>query len=100
MEETDVTLPLFMVHCNNYVCHLVRMRRYQLLLGSLGVSGCVFLPQTTTEYDPACGVTQRHMTLQVYQVETLLAARMRGLGRSGTENLVRRLSSLMIWLYS
>jgi hypothetical protein len=24
----------------------------------------------------------------------------RGLGRSGTENLVRRLSLLMIWLYS
>ena len=42
--------------------------RKALLLGCLGLAGCIFLPQTTIGYDPACGVTERHMTLQLYQV--------------------------------
>lgn len=38
------------------------------LLGCLSLAGCVFLPQTTVGYDPACQVSERHMSLQLYQI--------------------------------
>ncbi|CAB1370426.1 conserved protein of unknown function [Denitratisoma oestradiolicum] len=39
-----------------------------LLMGAALLTGCIYLPQTTTRYDPECGVQQRHMTLEVTQV--------------------------------
>lgn len=44
----------------------------------LGLAGCVFLPQTTIGYDPACGVVQRHMTLQPYQVGVFVGCQNEG----------------------
>ena len=34
--------------------------------------GCVFYPQTTLKYDPACDTLQRHMTLNSTQVEAFV----------------------------
>ena len=47
-----------------------------LLAASLGA--CVFLPETTTRYDPECGVTQRHMTLKAYQIAAFGGCRNEG----------------------
>ena len=47
-----------------------------LLAASLGA--CVFLPETTTRYDPDCGVTQRHMTLKAYQIAAFGGCRNEG----------------------
>ena len=55
-----------------------QLLRQALLLGYLVLAGCVFLPQTTTGYDPACGVTERHMTLQYYQVEAFVGCQNEG----------------------
>lgn len=46
--------------------------------GCLGLAGCVFLPQTTIGYDPACAVSERHMSLQVYQVGAFGSCRNEG----------------------
>ena len=42
------------------------------------LSACVFLPETTTRYDPDCGVTQRHMTLKAYQIAAFGGCRNEG----------------------
>ena len=55
-----------------------QLLRQALLLGYLVLAGCVFLPQTTTGYDPACGVTERHMTLQLYQVVAFVGCQNEG----------------------
>lgn len=34
----------------------------------LSLCSCIFVPRTTQRYDPACGITERHMTLDAYQV--------------------------------
>jgi len=44
------------------------MTRRALALGCGLLAGCVFLPETTTRYDPACGVMQRHMVVRAYQI--------------------------------
>ena len=41
-----------------------------LLLALLG--GCVYFPNTTTLYDEKCQTYQRHMTLEVQQIGTLM----------------------------
>lgn len=51
------------------LCHVL------LLAAALAGAGCVFLPQTTTGRDPKCGVAERHMSLQVYQVEAFVGCR-------------------------
>ena len=43
-------------------------RWLSLLLLSFALAACVFLPATTSEYDPDCGIHKRHMVLQPYQV--------------------------------
>lgn len=47
-----------------------------LLAASLGA--CVFLPETTTRYDPDCGIAQRHMTLKAYQIAAFGGCRNEG----------------------
>ena len=44
-----------------------------LLLG-----GCVYMPETTTRYDPKCGIYERKMTMQPYQVGSLMGCRDEG----------------------
>jgi hypothetical protein len=44
-----------------------------LLLG-----GCVYLPEATVRYDPKCGTYERKMTMQPYQVGTLVGCRDEG----------------------
>jgi len=39
---------------------------------------CIFVPQTTIRYDPACGITERHMSLQAYQVAAFGGCRNEG----------------------
>ena len=39
-----------------------------LLATALFLCSCIFVPRTTQRYDPACGLTERHMTLDAYQV--------------------------------
>ena len=39
-----------------------------LLAAALCLCSCIFVPRTTQRYDPACGITERHMTLDAYQV--------------------------------
>lgn len=55
-----------------------RLFRLLALLGCLGLAGCIFLPRTTQGYDPACGAIERHMSLDVYQVEAFLGCRNEG----------------------
>lgn len=45
---------------------------------TLLVSGCVYLPETTVRYDPKCGIYERKMTMQPYQVGTLMGCRDEG----------------------
>ena len=42
------------------------------------LSGCVYLPETSVRYDPKCGVYERKMTMQPYQVGTLMGCRDEG----------------------
>jgi len=42
------------------------------------LGGCVYLPETTVRYDPKCGVYERKMTMQPYQVGTLMGCRDEG----------------------
>lgn len=44
------------------------IRTAGLLMGITLLAGCIYLPHTTTSYDPACGIQERHMTLEVAQV--------------------------------
>ena len=44
----------------------------------LGAGGCVFLPETTVEYDPECDISRRHMVLRGYQVEAFYGCRNEG----------------------
>lgn len=48
---------------------MLPIRTAGLLMGVTLVAGCIYLPQTTTSYDPECGINERHMTLEVGQVE-------------------------------
>lgn len=38
------------------------------ILSALLLQGCVYFPQTSSVYDPECGVYERHMTLAVEEV--------------------------------
>ena len=37
----------------------------------LSLAGCIYLPRTTTVYDPGCQIEARHMTLQATQIGAL-----------------------------
>ncbi len=42
------------------------------------LAGCVYMPETTTRYDPKCGIYERKMTMQPYQVGSLMGCRDEG----------------------
>ena len=37
----------------------------------LQLAGCVFVPRTSTLYNPDCEIDEHHMTLESYQVATI-----------------------------
>jgi hypothetical protein len=47
-------------------------------LALLLLGGCVYLPETTVRYDEKCGVYERRMTMQPYQVGSLMGCRDEG----------------------
>jgi len=49
-----------------------------LAFASMGLYGCIYLPTTTAEYDPACGIIKRHMSLQANQVEAFVGCQNEG----------------------
>jgi hypothetical protein len=53
-------------------------RRFGFALATLLLGGCVYLPETSVRYDPKCGVHERKMTMQPYQVGTLMGCRDEG----------------------
>jgi len=57
-----------------------RSKFFSLVLGfaSVGLCSCIYLPMTTSEYDPACGVIKRHMSLQTNQVEAFVGCHNEG----------------------
>jgi len=38
---------------------------------ALLLAGCVFVPRTSTHYNPDCEIDEHHMTLESYQVATI-----------------------------
>jgi len=42
------------------------------------LGGCVYMPETSLVYDPDCGVYERKMTLEAYQVGSLMGCRDEG----------------------
>jgi hypothetical protein len=57
--------------------HLARLRS-GLALASVLLGGCVYLPETTTRYDPDCGIYERKAIMQAHQVGTLMGCRDEG----------------------
>jgi hypothetical protein len=49
---------------NSYAANCV-----PLAMAMAGLSGCIFLPATTSEYDPGCDIIQRHVVLRGHQIE-------------------------------
>jgi len=47
-------------------------RQFKLALALLLLGGCVYLPETTTRYNPDCRTYERKLTMQPYQVGTLM----------------------------
>ncbi|MCX7150605.1 MAG: hypothetical protein NTY05_14580 [Rhodocyclales bacterium] len=58
---------------NLLACRLIGLPLTVMLL-----SGCVYLPETTVRYDPKCGIYERKMTMQPYQVGSLMGCRDEG----------------------
>ena len=58
---------------NRLACWLLGPALAMLLLG-----GCVYLPETTVRYDEKCGILERKMTMQPYQVGSLMGCRDEG----------------------
>jgi hypothetical protein len=56
-----------------------------LLLATLLLVGCIYLPRTTTIYDQDCQIDARHMELEVTQLE--------GFGRCRNEGCVALLAA-------
>jgi hypothetical protein len=47
------------------------MRAAACVLAVLALAGCIYLPRTTTVYDPACRIDAKHMSLQAAQIGAL-----------------------------
>lgn len=69
----------------NLLAHLVNIEGAHpasliapLLAGLLGA--CVFLPESSSRYDPVCGITERHMNLNAYQIAAFGGCRNAGCG--------------------
>lgn len=46
--------------------------RFGLALTPMLLAGCVYLPETTSRYDPECGIYERKAIMQPHQVGTLM----------------------------
>ena len=57
--------------------HLARLR-FALALTLVLPGGCVYLPETTTRYDPDCGIYERKAIMQPHQVGTLMGCQDEG----------------------
>ncbi len=49
-----------------------------LAVACVFLCSCIFVPQTTMRYDPACGFTERHISLQAYQIAAFGGCRNEG----------------------
>ena len=49
-----------------------------LPLAVMLLSGCVYMPETTTRYNAECGIYERRMTMQPYQVGSLMGCQDEG----------------------
>lgn len=56
------------------------MARLAIVLAAIPVllDGCVYMPETIVVYDPDCGIYERRMTLEAYQVGSLMGCRDEG----------------------
>lgn len=52
--------------------------RFGAAFALLALGGCVYLPETSVRYDAKCGVYERKLTMQPYQVGTLMGCRDEG----------------------
>lgn len=57
-----------------------RVSARALLVTLVVLGGCVFLPVTTTEYDPTCELTRRHMVLKPHELDALIGCQNEGCG--------------------
>jgi hypothetical protein len=60
-----------------------RMNHFASLCSHLALvlllpGGCVYLPETTTRYDPDCGIYERKATMQPHQVGSLMGCQDEG----------------------
>lgn len=53
-------------------CCAHRLLPALLAMALASAGGCVFLPETTSAYDPACDVVRRHMMLKPHQVDAFV----------------------------
>ncbi len=49
----------------------MRCKAKSLMAATVVLSGCIWLPHTTHQYNPDCEIDERKMTLEAYQVATL-----------------------------
>jgi hypothetical protein len=47
-------------------------RQFKLALTLMLLAGCVYLPETTTRYNPDCGIYERKAIMQPHQIGTLM----------------------------
>jgi hypothetical protein len=50
-------------------------RRLGLCLAVILPGGCLYLPETTTRYDPECGIYERKAIMQPHQIGSLMGCR-------------------------
>ena len=53
-------------------------RRLGLALALMLLGGCVYLPETTTRYDPDCGIYERKAIMQPHQIGSLMGCQDEG----------------------
>lgn len=53
-------------------------RRLGPALALMLLGGCVYLPETTTRYNPECGIYERKATMQPHQIGSLMGCQDEG----------------------
>ena len=59
-------------------CCAHRLLPTLLAMALVAAGGCVFLPETTSAYDPECDMVRRHMVLRPQQVDTFVGCQNEG----------------------
>jgi len=54
--------------------------RFGLAFTLMLLGGCVYLPETTTRYNPDCGIYERKAIMQPHQIGTLMGCQDEGCG--------------------